>query len=1476
MKKLSHIISVSVLALFLLSGITHAQQWADPIQAAPYGNIFPPVNTGAVAQEKAGWLGSGNFYGDRRLGAVEIQAERFCLPPVGTMLVTGAIKNWTKGIGAGATDCITSWPVGGGGVPTTANKYDTLWWDYITQSWKVNMTADSGLHSNGTNVRVGSHVLASPNDGLPFTGIYDTTTFAQLPPGTPPGTPGTVNFDDFIFGVAGDSVFRGKTITTDNAKFLKKVEVNSIPVSTQSAQGVFQINAEGKNYWNETNEHPFAIYGINQALFTGVHSQPGGGAEGSAYLQSIVPSSGAKGGISFNAQGGNVRVGNPGVVNGIPFGGWAAPVKFGVDGFSYLRGGTWADGPLAITNNGEGPGEVLTTVGGTGLATWEPAFSLTPGGTTGDVLVWDATTGTWGPGGAVTPNGLAHGDTLWWDASVPGSEKWIAHQNLRNDGNKIEANGAITVSGGQNSAEFQVNAEGNASGNDWWGYPGSGHPFAIQGNNEKLLIGVDSNLSTSYLQGVDNNIKASAITLNRQGGNIYLGDLFAQNMTPANNSFASFTLQNIFTGSTSVGMMPDPGFKFSVDGGTASPLNGILSIAHGGPWSYGILSKVSDPYVKALAVQDTSMNITPLPDTFRVYGNGETFAAGKLTVDIGTNSGDIVEFNGDGNVNIKPGEDTGQVVVGQNTTFGVPLVVNGNIYAVTPNSPQSSTGYEWVAEPAVSCGTSAIFTTSQAITHAQFTNNNYLISEVAGVPDNQLRQLFIDSCWVGPHSSITQPIVQNYQSGPINSTLLLDSHRAPGCAVPTPPPMGNNTTSQYLTYDDCQQGSYTDAQPVSPPIVYELYTNVEPTNPDQFCQTCPVNQYASLTVTPMVRPYRKIATQVTGEQGNIFGRDAKLSALADDPTNPDAPGDNIPQNTCSDDNGWLIPCGALGGAVDPGTEWGQTLRWDSIADKWVVGDHLVVNGVSVRNDGNTFRILKEHSGTLSPQGSLYSPTFSATKSNGTQFPFPYGDGLVVDSIGQTKIMGSLNIGSSATLGSAFPPVDPSSLRVWGSIDVKGGITNGEDHSPITNSSGFPNGGELGVKIIDPLYVSGSVGVSGGIKAWYGDIYSGGQIFDQGLAHGIAGTRIPVCTDSIGKLVFCDTSSRYTIYTTTETAGERFQTISIPAGIDFVRITAVGAGAGGMGGKQGIEGGSSGKGGSGGGSGGFVSNEFAVGPNQPIHNDAQLYVISGRPGSGGGYSSSSCTEANGVGDATINNINTLAYPVTCGGMGGLYGHDGTGSYAYIVNDPSNGGTTGSRLLYAKGGKASTSWPTGGQGGGALAGNGGVSSNGRSGGNGGANSDDEGDRGGGGGAGGAAKGGPSTCYTGQGSPFSPCINGESGDIDEGGQPGLGQGGVGEAGIVGDSYNSILPAPPSPDWVSVLLGSSNGGNGGRGGKSRAYNQSVSDGDSGSPASNYGGGGGGGGGGGRPGFAGGNIPGGSGGKGSEGIMIVELLDVI
>ncbi len=1273
MKKLSHIISVSVLAILFLSGIAHAQSWANPLPPGPpSGNIFPPVNTGAVAQEKTGWLGSGNFYGNRRLAAQEIRTDSLCIDGTSSH-PSGYLKSWTQGLlNIPSTTCITDWSQVGG--------------------------------SGGNSLSIFNKLPDAPN---------------IVPPNPiPTGGINMTGVSKLNFVGSGVQTFKD-TASPDTIN----VAIPGIPTGTLEGQTIFKdVTQQGLPTWSVgTNIYNSATKGV----FIGSSTYPPTVDGMSLQLLNAI---GYKFGVDTQALFGPVA----GFMSGVGI----------FDGLYYND----------ATSNTQLTNSVLTNTGG-GNAKWMPGFSLTPGGTNGDVLVWDATTGTWGPGGAVTPNGTIFGDTLYWgDSDNDGiADKWIADQSLRNDGTKI-AVGLYTPTL-PNGAKFQINDEGDYLGNDW-----QNHPFMIQGDDQELILGVDTDNGgtkrNAYIQSVDTSTGSSGLALNPQGGPVRVG---------------------------SVETFPNGGIPlvnwidFGVDGtgwftGGVALATGTGSVSIGGP------------------------------------GNGSGYPAyEKFQI------GDRWAFH-----------DGGTKMIGYNTTYN-----GGDKYIV--NAPASA------------------------------------------IRQNADGSVEIKNALTGFGGGVI-PWADGITGSPSDVPFKVNA--------PTIPPFPlDNPANAYTTVEIPHLRAYDQ-------MIY---------------RPSGVNQ-----VVPQGQVLKSIGAGTSS--GSIVWGDAFPTGGTD--------GQVLTWNSTTGTWEWADD------TLPAGTSNGQTLRWfeDTVVPE---NSHWRHDDNNLINNGTTVRVAKDYiSASMTPVFSAYATN---VLSNGQISPstfVPDGTkGITVTRNGNTLVDGRFDIAGDTTIGvdffgiyapqsltvngpttvgssannsnlEVFGNIEGDSLGIKGNASILGSIRSGSPDTLILGSSGYPEGHLGQVKIDDPLYVSNSVGISGGLKTFFGDIKSGKDVFIANLAHGILGTRVPVCADYQGKMTFCDTSGKTTVYPSSG-VNESWQTVQIPAGVNKVRITAVGGGGGGGGGGYGGDADvGTGAGGGGGAGGAYTQYSFLVGPGQSINSGSQLYVVPGRMGFKGLEGSSlspniiqNCTENQALGSQ---NISLTAFvPVTCPSVtqshtpGGWYdeydalsGTNGTGSYIYTGS--------GSLLIYAKGGgggqrgdsrNADNSIANGGSGGThAVVGNtgSGIGQNGYNGGNGGNGISGTGQglgegnvNGGGGGGGGAVFGTSSICYSSNGSTISPCINGEGGH-DEGGQSGFGKGGFGSDGNV----------PGIAD--------SNGGNGGNGGDSSAnisFNHPDSGG-TGSDGSGYGAGGAGGGGSGKIGWpaggdsGGGLNSGGRGGNGSDGIVTVEWFN--
>jgi hypothetical protein len=566
-----------------------------------------------------------------------------------------------------------------------------------------------------------------------------------------------------------------------------------------------------------------------------------------------------------------------------------------------------------------------------------------------------------------------------------------------------------SMPGEVHGGKLQINQEGNSTLNDW-----NSHPFALQGTDQTLFAGVDSLRDNAYFQsaGVNTgnpNRVVSGIALNPQGGNVRIGSLDAnQGGWPISGLFGDIFRfgvdgSSIFRGNTFYAgskntviadVIPFPqnidlGFKLNVDGGTTTPLNGIVSNNHGGPGSYGVLSKVSDDYAKGLAVINTTTGI----ENFRVSGNGETYAGGKLTVDTGTNTGDLAEFRGDGNVIIKPGEDTGEVTIGTGTQLGVDLKTNGNVYAIgLPQNQTSLSGHMYYDGQQVACS-------DQLMTNIPFTNtgNGVTFNPTVGQQNTYFDMpAFQQAC--------QSQIAQYPDLAMMGNQTVIGPSNSSCSATPT------------FFYSDCPSGPYANLDPNGlPPVTFELSASY---NINTFSDNG--NGTANVNVSYYVKMYNDGQTQITGDKGNFIGYGANLSSL----------GNGVDEQlTCSDANGWLVPCSGAG--IPDGTMNGQTLRWDFGNQEWRFIDNNLLN------DGMTVSAKRQGSNAIII-GQPNPDIFIAHATNIT----PFGGGTAEDlgirvaQNGTTRVDGKLTVfGNSDLIGYTRVGVtsNPKNLTVTGNI-----------------------------------------------------------------------------------------------------------------------------------------------------------------------------------------------------------------------------------------------------------------------------------------------------------------------------------------------------------------------------------------------------------------------------------------------------------
>lgn len=614
MKNLLTKISVATLSLsfiFLGSSVARAQ-WVAPTGIPPVDNTPAPVNVGPFDQEKSGWLGSNNLFGNKRVGGARVAATAFCLDQ-GTD--ASLVKNWTKRSNVkynflngtalptdnysltdpsvGILDCITAWPTGGTtgtNIPGDDN-YDTLYWE--NGAW-VNNNPNQGLRTNGDQVRVGSTIFDSntlPSPGIPWTGDVQNGGYVN--------TPGI--FDQTKFGVNGDSIFAGRTLTVGDTFFLGNTETkgnaviegNAHIASDSGSKVRIGPNAPGGGYLFSVGGDSIlegsvtinqagnsnALLNINDGTGPGntndVLTNIGGGvakwlpAQGG--MNQGTPSTYPPTGESPNdtlywdgvmwvsdgnlaADGTRVRVGPMGM------GGNYSTVRFGVSGLSAFDGNIIGGQDINVVGGSHFSQNTgaQTTVGSQQNFPPNIKFGVTGGAvriddgtaTPGYVLTSSDASGTayWaapaipssGTGGTTIANGNLN-DTLRWNGSV-----WEPSSNLSNDTNRVVV--GASMPGMPSSSKFQVNKEGDSTANDWYA-----HPFALQGTDQTLYAGVDSNSlrRSSYLQSAGGSPRvANGLLLNPLGGNVRIGSGAAQSFPtggiPLSGSFAAPGTNNIY------------------------------------------------------------------------------------------------------------------------------------------------------------------------------------------------------------------------------------------------------------------------------------------------------------------------------------------------------------------------------------------------------------------------------------------------------------------------------------------------------------------------------------------------------------------------------------------------------------------------------------------------------------------------------------------------------------------------------------------------------------------------------------------------------------------------------------------------------------------------------------------------------------------------------------------------------------------
>lgn len=245
---------------------------------------------------------------------------------------------------------------------------------------------------------------------------------------------------------------------------------------------------------------------------------------------------------------------------------------------------------------------------------------------------------------------------------------------------------------------------------------------------------------------------------------------------------------------------------------------------------------------------------------------------GKLTVNV--NTGVIAEFLGTGDVKIKPGSNSGQVTIGSGTTTGVPLFVNGNVYAqALPEQYQTPTGWIYNLDQNFTCGNTPQRSVSFNSDLNTFLSN---ASNVMTLADIQA------AC------SSTNGVNGNTIA---TNVIIKSSNTSQSCA---------STNPGYIN-NECSASIYTAPSSSAPEYLYEVYASSW-NNGAGFPLPLPSNgSMWSTNFQISVNRYQLQEGQVTGSQGNFIGNGAKLSSLEGSGVRP----------TCSNAEGWLIPCDYL-------------------------------------------------------------------------------------------------------------------------------------------------------------------------------------------------------------------------------------------------------------------------------------------------------------------------------------------------------------------------------------------------------------------------------------------------------------------------------------------------------------------------------------------------------------------------------------
>lgn len=199
MKKITQLFKITALALVLSFGLSYVYAWTAPTATPPGGNVTAPINTSITEQYKAGALGVEGVL----KAYTQLNTPKICL----------------NSDSDPTTNCITSWPSGGGGAIASVNPLGAgISVSPTTGTVYVSNTGVTKVNGQTGDVTVASGITSITNGGCApgqvVTSISSAgvATCASAPAGDPlPGTvAGYCAFNGSGLGCWGGGYLSGK------------------------------------------------------------------------------------------------------------------------------------------------------------------------------------------------------------------------------------------------------------------------------------------------------------------------------------------------------------------------------------------------------------------------------------------------------------------------------------------------------------------------------------------------------------------------------------------------------------------------------------------------------------------------------------------------------------------------------------------------------------------------------------------------------------------------------------------------------------------------------------------------------------------------------------------------------------------------------------------------------------------------------------------------------------------------------------------------------------------------------------------------------------------------------------------------------------------------------------------------------------------------------------------------------------------